>query len=131
MILLTVKIAAEEMRTTSGYDRAWYRLVNEETSQTIDYKLIKDVNLPDSPLSAPPEEGGDEPSSSQSKSYFTYVAGRIFFDYNGSGRWVYERFNHCFSSDKFEKDGGEIAQSLCDMYQQSEQELITNDKEIK
>lgn len=132
MILLTVKIAAEAMRATAGYERAWYRLVNEETSQTIDYKLIKDVNLPDNPAGAPPEEGGEEGASSgQSKAYFTYVAGRIFFDYNGSGRWVYERYNHCFSSDKFEKDGGEIAQSLCTMYQQSEEELIKNEKDIK
>lgn len=44
MILLTVKISGDVKKPASGeFDRAWYRLVNNDTSQTIDYKLIKDV----------------------------------------------------------------------------------------
>ena len=96
MILLTVKIAAENFKSApvrpGEYDRAWYRLVNSETSQTIDYKKIKEVSSPDVPEEggASAEDGGDGGDGSSAPKIFTYVAGRIFYDHSGNGRWVYE-----------------------------------------
>jgi len=47
MILLTVKVSVEAFKKSPAapgeFDKAWYRLVNGDTSQTLDYKLIKDV----------------------------------------------------------------------------------------
>ena len=49
MILLTVKVSVNASKVPQDYQRAWYRLVNDDTSQTLDYKLFKDVTTPDNP----------------------------------------------------------------------------------
>lgn len=86
----------------SEYERAWYRLVNSDTSQTIDYKLIKDVQSPDSPTDEANNAGGEEgeDGASSNKVTYTILAGRIFYDQNKQ-RWVYESYNHCLSSARF------------------------------
>jgi hypothetical protein len=47
MILLTVKVMVDNFKNApvrpGEFDKAWYRLVNNETCQTLDYKHIKDV----------------------------------------------------------------------------------------
>jgi hypothetical protein len=103
MILLLVKVNEAMKRQMSGFERAWYRLVNEDTSQTLDYKLFKDVNSPDAIDAAASgeaegEEGGEVKAAGGLT--HTYIAGRIFFDHRGSGRWVYEAFNHIISSER-------------------------------
>jgi len=88
---------------------------------------VKDVNSPDSPQNTDEGSGGDaeggdgDSGANQKRPSFTYVAGRIYFDYRGNGRWVYERFNHCFNADKFE--GGDLPQALCNLYNRAENEL--------
>lgn len=139
MILLTVKItdALRKSPATPGeFDRAWFRLVNSDTSQTLDYKHFKDVLTPDNPTSQ--EEGGagdegeDGGAGKQSIApQYTYVAGRIFFDHKGNGRWVYESFNHVFASDKFEKEGGDLCKLLGEIYSRSEREVEEQALEIK
>lgn len=47
MLLLTVKVSEQMKNQMQGFERAWYRLVNDDTSQTLDYTLFKDVNRPD------------------------------------------------------------------------------------
>jgi stress response protein SCP2 len=64
MILLTVRAESVRPPKAGEYDRAWYRVVNEDTNQTVDYKNIKDVQKPegfdeDSPIPEG-EEGGDK-----------------------------------------------------------------------
>jgi hypothetical protein len=53
MILLTVKVMVDNFKNApvrpGEFDKAWYRLVNNETCQTLDYKHIKDVQGPDTP----------------------------------------------------------------------------------
>ena len=96
MILLTVKcFDLKRHHPKEGeFDRAWYRLVNEDTNQTVDYKKIKDIEKPEGfDEDAAPDENNEEPIPT-----ITYVAGRLFLDTNG--RWVYEAYNHCFTSDK-------------------------------
>jgi hypothetical protein len=49
MLLLTVKCF--DLRRSppkeGEFDRAWYRLLNEDTNQTIDYHKIKQIEKPD------------------------------------------------------------------------------------
>jgi hypothetical protein len=97
MLLLTVKCF--DLRRAppkeGEFDRAWYRLINEDTNQTIDYKKIKDIEKPEGfDEDAPVDEESEEP-----KPTITYVAGRLFLD--KSGRWVYESYNHCFTTDRY------------------------------
>jgi hypothetical protein len=77
------------------FDRAMFRLSNEETNQTLDYKLIKKIQLPegfeeDLPVEA--EEGQEAPPR-KSASYF---GGRIF---KVGDNWIYESYGHVFTSD--------------------------------
>lgn len=108
MILLTVKISEDALKNSSNpgdFERAWYRLVNGETSQTIDYKLIKDVQGPDVPQAddtAAADDAADGDDGVKKTTTYTYIAGRIFFDHRGNGRWVYESYNNVFSSERFD-----------------------------
>jgi hypothetical protein len=92
--------------------------------------LLKNVNGPDVLSEGSPsgEEGDEGASQSKSLSY-TYVAGRIYYDHKGSGRWVYEAFNHCFSADRFPE--ADLPSTLASIYQRSEQELINQAAEIR
>ena len=90
MILLTVRCV--DMRRAppkaGEFDRSWYRLINEDTNQTIDYKNIKSVEKPegfdeDAPVAV--EEGEAPPPRVE----ITYVAGRIYLE-ETTNRWVYE-----------------------------------------
>lgn len=81
MILLTVR--GQDMRSAppkpGEFDRAWYRIINEETNQTVDYKNIKSIEKPegfdeDAPVNA--EDGGEIPPRVE----MTYLAGRIYFN---------------------------------------------------
>jgi len=96
MIIMTVK--CYDLRKAppreGEFDRAWYRIVNEETNQTIDYQKIKEIEKPDGvDEDAPFDEENDDPSSKQT---ITYVAGRLF--YNENCKWIYESYNNCFAS---------------------------------
>ena len=89
-------------------------MVNEDTNQSIDYTKIKSIEKPDGFDEDAPidEENQDEPRPT-----ITYVAGRLFLDKNG--RWVYEAFNHCFTSDRFPN----LPEILGEVYQRSEEEV--------
>ena len=125
MILLTVKVFVDNFKAApvrpGEFEKAWYRLVNLETSQTLDYKNIKDVQQPD----APSEDAavGEDGEEGKSKS-FTYVAGRIYFDYAGNQHWVYEQLNHVFSNDRFEREGTDLTGKFAQIFHRSEKELI-------
>ena len=119
MILLTVRCL--DMRKAppkaGEFDRAWYRLLNDDTNQTIDYKNIKSVEKPegfdeDAPVTV--EEGETPPPRVE----LTYVAGRIYLD-EATNRWVYESFNHTFTSDKYPN----IVEKLAEIYQSGEADL--------
>lgn len=118
MILLTVR--AENVRPPKAgeFDRSWYRLINEDTNQTIDYKNIKEIAKPegfdeDAPV-AESEEGGD---GGPKQVNITYVAGRLYLDTNN--RWVYEAFNHCFTSDKYPN----LIEKLAEIFRTGEEDL--------
>jgi hypothetical protein len=124
MILLTVRTTdlRKNPPKEGEFDRAWFRLNNDETSQTIDYKKIKEIEKPegfdeDAPIEETPEgEEGEEP---QPRVELVYVAGRIFMDKNG--RWVYESYNHCYTSDKYP----DLGESIADLYRRSEEEVAS------
>jgi hypothetical protein len=80
MILLTVKCfdLRKNPPKEGEFDRAWYRLIDEETSQTVDYKKIKEIEKPEGfDEDAPFDEENEDPANKPS---ITYVAGRLFLD---------------------------------------------------
>lgn len=117
MLLLTVKCfdLRRNPPKEGEFDRAWFRVINEDTNQTVDYKKIKEIEKPEGfDEDAPIDEENEDYSS---KPFITYVAGRIFLE--ASGRWVYESYNHCFTSDRYP----ELDETLADMYRRSEEEV--------
>lgn len=117
MLLLTVKTydLRKQPPKEGEFDRAWYRVTNEDTNQTLDYKHIKHIEKPEGfEEDAPINEEEEDPAA---RPTITYVAGRIFLDKNG--RWVYESYNHCFTSDRYP----DLTPTLIDMYKRSEEEV--------
>jgi len=126
MVLLTVKTYDMRMKPPKEgeFDRAWFRLNNEETNQTIDYFKIKGIEKPDGFEEDPPlEEGVD--INEQPRNEIVYIVGRLFYD--ESGRWVYENFNMCLTTDKFENP----VKLLAELFERSESERNFQDKAIK
>lgn len=117
MLLLTVKCYSlrKSPPKDGEFDRAWYRIINEDTNQTVDYKKIKEIEKPEGfDEDAPVDEENEDPENRPS---ITYVAGRIFLE--KSGRWVYESYNNCFTSDKYP----DVENILIDLYKRSEEEV--------
>ena len=125
MILLTVRCfdLKKSPPRKGEFDRAWYRLINEDTNQTIDYQNIKQVEKPegfDEDATVASEEA--EPASSPS---ITYIAGRIFLDKNN--RWVYESYNQAFTSDKHPT----LIEKLAEIHQTGEEEVKFQKNELQ
>ena len=116
MILLVAK--CNDLRRhpprAGEFDRAWFRIINEDTNQTLDYKNFKDIPKPEGfNEDLAHEEGADESGAPS----LSYLVGRIFLDHNN--RWVYESYNHTFTSDKFP----DLYEKLAEIHQTSEEEL--------
>lgn len=119
MILLTVKTTdlRKAPATEGEFDRAWFRITNEDTNQTIDYKKIQSIEKPEGYEEDAPVEEDPDTGEIPERNELTYVAGRIFMDTHG--RWVYESYNHCYSSQKVP----DLINTLGDIYKRSEEEV--------
>lgn len=126
MVLLTVRTTdlRSQPPKEGEFDRAWFRVNNEDTNQTIDYKVIKQIEKPEGfDEDAPVEEGVDP--NEVPRTEVVYVAGRLFFDTNN--RWVYESYNHCFTTDRY----GDPIGLMASIYERSEKELHYQTEAIK
>ena len=91
----------------SQFDRAQLRLFDDETNQTLDEAVIKDLRLttptPENdgdednkePVAEPEPEEEDGPKKAQPQNII--VVGRIALT---DGKWIYERYNYMFREDK-------------------------------
>lgn len=109
MILLYVWSNKTLTQDEHEYDRAVYRLLNEETNQTLDESNIKrafDTEIPDIPIEEGEGEGDEPPQQQQQeeeeeegeeKPEKVLLCGRM---YKSGGNWIYERFNFSFYEHK-------------------------------
>lgn len=82
----------------NAYDDSWFRLVNEFTSQTLDYTKIKTLEVPEEFDETPPvdEDGVEGP-----KNELIYISARIYREEidlrtgkaHATPKWIYERYN--------------------------------------
>lgn len=91
----------------SDYERAWFRISNEETNQTLDYSLIEKIEKPENyePTYQKEDEEG-EPLQNP----LTYLHGRMYMD--EQERWVFESLKQVFQ----QKDYPEIVSTLTSLY---------------
>ena len=102
MILLTVRefdVSKKQPYKEGDLDRAWFRLSNDETNQTIDYSSIKKIELPEDYQETIPEEDEDkEPKRND----LTYVHGVLYLEeVQGIKKWVFESYKQVFQAKDF------------------------------
>jgi len=107
MIMFFVKtfdLSAQPPRE-GEFDRAMFRVLNEETNQTIDYRQVKKIELPEGfeeDVAVEVEEGEEAPPRKAA----TYFAGRLFKE---GEEWLYESYGHVFTSDQYPSIGTKLA----------------------
>ena len=66
------------------FDRAWFRLANEETNQTIDYSMISKIDKPEEYVEQIPNEDDDE--APPIRNDLTYLHGILYLEAHDQGR---------------------------------------------
>jgi hypothetical protein len=102
MILLTVReydLSNKQPHKEGDLERAWFRLSNDETNQTIDYSSIKKIELPeDYQESIPDEDDEKEPLRNE----LTYLHGILYLEeVQGVKKWVFESYKQVFQAKDF------------------------------
>ena len=126
MLLLVREKSTAGLPVKQGdFDRAWFRLSNDDTNQTFDYSLVKKVPLASgSGAEAEVNEEAEEPAEGTNtpQNTLTYVHGRLYV--NEQKCWVFESLKTCFQG----KDYPDIALTLAELYRDSNQEVKNYDK---
>lgn len=79
------------------FDRAWFRLANEETNQTIDYNMINKIEKPEEYQEYIPNEEDEEAPPKRNE--LTYLHGILYLEAHDTGnKWVFESFKDCFQA---------------------------------
>ena len=95
-----------KMGTDENYKRAWMRLCNEETNQTIDYAMMNKIEISENYQEVIQEEDEDGEGK---QNELAYMMGAIHLEAeNGKATWVFESYKHAIAaSDVGFKDIGE------------------------
>ena len=100
MILLTVRqfdLTGKPQPREGAFDRSWFRLSNEETNQTLDYNLIKNIAVPEEYKEFPEPEEEDAPTPPRNE--LIYVHGCLILE--EGHKWVFESYQHVFESKNY------------------------------
>jgi len=126
MILLTVRQFVPKDGRVIGkegeFDRAWFRLSNEETNQTLDYSMLNKIELPEEYQEfIPAEEEEDAPPF---RNTLTYIAGALFLESSrGSPQWVFESYKNVLQAKDFRESGKDAAATLGELYARANAEF--------
>mmetsp|Transcript_16170 Transcript_16170/g.27359 ORF Transcript_16170/g.27359 Transcript_16170/m.27359 type:complete len:330 (+) Transcript_16170:558-1547(+) len=116
MIMLVVKNFDNRNKTPPSegeFDRAWFRLYNEDTNQTIDYSLIKNIDLPEDYQEVIPPTDEEDENAQGTLNALTYFHGILYLENkNGVNKWVFESYKHVFQA----KDYEDIEKTLGEIY---------------
>jgi len=142
MVLLVIRtkdLSQEKDINPREFDRAQFRLLDDETNQTIDQSRIKDVKITlptiegegdEEPQPPEPEQEEDEENPQPNKPQNIIIMGRIALN---DHKWIYEQYNYMFKEDKypdfFEKVGKIEAESR-DYFKNKEQAIKDEQKAL-
>merc|ERR1712127_247775 len=108
---------------------AWFRLQNEQTSQTLDYTMLKDLPDPEDYNEGNVEEEGPEVDAEERKTRneLVYLAGRIYCEKNEKGeKWIHEKWNKIVETQKYP----DLDQKLADLYKKTCDEATAYEEQI-
>lgn len=113
-LVRTFDLSKEKDIPENTYDEAWFRLQNEQTSQTLDYTKIKKVTLPEGfeEGAVAEEDADDTEAGPKPRNEVIYLAGRVYCDPHkktGRNRWIYERWNKTVTTAQYPKIGETLA----------------------
>jgi hypothetical protein len=123
-----------EMDIKQGeFDRAEFRLIDDETYQNLDHGLIKDMAVT---LPTPEGEGDEEQKKEEEeeeeegkeKPQNVIVVGRVFLE---NERWIYERYHYVFREDKrpnFFEQLGQIEKEARNFLKEKEAQIKEEEK---
>jgi len=128
---------------SSQFDRAQFRLLDDETNQTLDEARIKDMKLtvvspqvnedgeeePPAPPEPEPEE--DEEENKARKPQNIIVMGRVALN---EGKWIYEQYHYVFKDGKyptFFEDVGKIEFEARDYFKEKESIIKEEERALK
>lgn len=98
----TFDLRKEKDMIENLHDDAWFRLQNEQTSQTLDYTKIKQIEVPEDYAEGNLEDEGQDvdPEERKTRNELVYLAGRIYCETgkNGAHKWIYEKWNQLVQS---------------------------------
>jgi hypothetical protein len=114
MVVLAIKTRSliDQTDIKEGeFDRAQFRFIDDETNQTLDQRVIKDIKatLPtpsegegddeeqQEPEPEPEDEEEEEGAPKKEKPQNVIIVGRIFLD---GSKWIYEQYHYMFREDK-------------------------------
>lgn len=108
MILLMVKQFVpkdgRQIGAEGEFDRAWFRLANEETNQTLDYCVLKKIEVPEDYQELIADEEDD--TKPPFRNALTYIAGALFLDDSGpSPTWIFESYKNVLQAKDFREPG--------------------------
>ena len=133
MILLTVRQFVPKDGRVIGkegeFDRAWFRLSNEETNQTLDYCMINKMELPEDYQELIPDE--EDETAPPFRNTLTYVAGALFLDESrGSPVWIFESYKNILQAKEFRASGKDAATTLGEIYHRAITEYEEQQSEL-
>ena len=114
MILLCVRqfdLTGKPQPREGAFDRSWFRLSNEETNQTLDYNLIKNIATPEDYVEFPPAEDEEE-AAAPARNELIYIHGCLILE--EGNKWVFESYQHVFESKNYTKPN--LIDELGDVY---------------
>lgn len=130
LMVRTFDLRKEKDMPENLHDDAWFRLQNEQTSQTLDYTKIKKIDVPEDYAEGSPEDESPDLDEEERKSRneLVYLAGRIYCETSKSGqhKWIYEKWNQLVETQKYPN----LDQSLADLYKHSCDESAGYDEQI-
>ena len=103
------------------FDRAWFRISNEETNQTLDYSLVQKIEQPEGYEEFIPNEEDDE--APPTRNDLTYLHGVLYLD---ESKWVFESYKHCFQA----KDYKDVSDTLSSLYGRAQAEITDQNRQL-
>ena len=130
MILLAVRQFVPKDGRVIGkdgeFDRAWFRLANEETNQTLDYCMLKKVEPEEYQELIPAEEEEDAPPF---RNTLTYIAGALFLESSrGTPQWVFESYKNVLQAKDFKAPEEDPVTALGGLYARANSEFEEQQK---
>ena len=106
MVLLTVRqflVNGAKVGADEAFDRAWVRLSNEETNQTLDYSLIKNMEIPEgyTETVADPDDEEAPPKTNHLVYCFGVIYNESVDPKTKAGNWVFESYKNALTSQDF------------------------------